>query len=87
MHANGQEQGGGLRRNVQHFADDGIFFNGNSHVTDLLLSFALLYPALPQKTRGIVKKTRAVGFAEIILDFPTCPVYNEPNNYIAGEFV
>ena len=62
------------------------FFNGNSHVTDLLLSFALYTRHSPKNKRNC-QKTRAAGFAEIILDFPTRPVYNEPNNYIAGEFV
>ena len=32
MHADGLEQGRGLRREVEHVADDGIFFNFNSHV-------------------------------------------------------
>ncbi len=31
MHADGLEQGRGLRREVEHVADDGIFFNFNSH--------------------------------------------------------
>ena len=31
MHADSLEQGRGLRRKVEHIADDGIFFNFNSH--------------------------------------------------------
>ena len=31
VHADGLEQGRGLRRKVEHIADDGIFFNFNSH--------------------------------------------------------
>ena len=31
VHTDGEEQGSGLRRYVQNVADDGFFFNFNSH--------------------------------------------------------
>ena len=36
VHSDGEEQGSALGRNVQNVADDGFFFNFNSHDNDLL---------------------------------------------------
>jgi hypothetical protein len=38
MHADGEEQGGSLRSNIQNIADDGILFNFDSH--DNMTSYA-----------------------------------------------
>jgi hypothetical protein len=35
VHADGEEQGSGLRRHIQNIADDSSLFNLNSHDNDL----------------------------------------------------
>jgi hypothetical protein len=36
MHADGEEQGRSVGRNIQNITDDGFFFNLDSHLYDLL---------------------------------------------------
>ena len=53
VHANGKEQGSGLGSNIQNIANDGFFFDLDSHKNDLLVYFLGYYnPMLLKKQEG-----------------------------------
>ena len=53
VHADGKEQGSSLGSNIQNIADDGFFFNLDSHKNDLLIYFLGYYnPLLLKKQEG-----------------------------------